>query len=374
MSVAKNLHSVARQFNPDSLKLARELRGLRKNELANLLEITPSAITQFENGQSRPHPQNIARLSMALKVPPMFFTTSNQIRMISSDHCHFRSLKSFSQRGRRKMAGVGSVIGSVVEVIDRYVNLPREQVTDATSYGVTTMEDIEEAATKLRRNWGLGLGPIHNVVELLESKGILVLRLQDDCRDLDAFSLWHLGRPYIFLNTEKDSVSRNRFDAAHELGHLIIHADYLPGDSRQEEEANRFASAFLLPRGTFVHECPKRLVWDHYLELKERWKVSLAALVRRAKDLKLLSDDTYRRAYYQLNKRGWRNREPSEPEVERPSILPQAMGMLYEQGVSISSIARELNVFEADLASVLIMENAKTIRSPTQSRSEEYRS
>jgi Zn-dependent peptidase ImmA (M78 family)/DNA-binding XRE family transcriptional regulator len=362
MSKSNNLYTVARQFNPDCLKLARELRGLRKNELARLLEVTPSAITQFENGHSRPNPQTVARLSMALGVPGKFFTSANQVKMISSDHCHFRSLKSFSQIGRRKMASVGSILATVVDVIDNHVNLPGEEITGATSYGASTMEEIEEAATKLRRHWGLGLGPIHNVVDLLESKGVFVLRLLDDCRELDAFSLWHLGRPFVFLNTQKESASRSRFDAIHELGHLIIHADYLPGDRTQEEEANRFASAFLLPRGSFVHECPKRLVWAHFLELKERWKVSLAALVRRAKDLKMISDDTYRRAYYQLNVRGWRLNEPNEPNVELPQLIPQSLKLLATKGILLDAVAQEVNLYDADLLSLLSDSDQKSLR------------
>jgi Zn-dependent peptidase ImmA (M78 family) len=116
----------------------------------------------------------------------------------------------------------------------------------------------------------LGSGPIDSVVRLLESKGILVFHLLEDCKGSDAFSLWYDDRPFIFLNTEKDASSRTRFDAAHELGYLVMHTECPPGEKFQENQANRFVSAFLMPKETFIKECPRRLVWDHFIELKSR--------------------------------------------------------------------------------------------------------
>ncbi|MGH9838031.1 MAG: XRE family transcriptional regulator [Blastocatellia bacterium] len=359
MSLANSLYVVAHQFNPYSLRIAREYRGLQKNELAQKLDITPSAITQFESGKTKPNAQTVGRISMALNFPPSFFAQPGDFGAISSDVCHFRSLRSCSQMDRRRMVSASAIIGRVVEFVDSRVNLPTEQVTPSTSYRAVTLEEIEHAAAKVRRDWGLGNGPLSNVVHLLESKGILVFRLLSDCKKVDAFSLWHHGRPYVFLNTEKGSVSRSRFDAGHELGHLILHSEYLPGDRAQEEQANRFASSFLLPRESFLAECPRRLVWPHFLELKLRWKVSLAALVRRAKDLELISEDTYRRAHVQLNKKGWANQEPNEPtEVERPTILPQAMKLLEQSGESFSGIAQEISLPESDLRSLIFADGA----------------
>jgi Zn-dependent peptidase ImmA (M78 family) len=199
---------------------------------------------------------------------------------------------------------------------------------------------------------------------LLESKGILVFRLLEDSRKLDAFSLWQERHPLIFLNSEKGSASRNRFDAAHELGHLILHSDYLAGNKRQESQANQFASAFLLPREAFLKECPRRLVWNHFLELKQRWKVSLPALVRRAKDLKIISEDTYKRANVQIAKNGWKKgNEPFEPEIEYPTILPQAFNLLINEGWTISKIAEQLSLSEVDLKWLVFMDSSDSVQS-----------
>jgi Zn-dependent peptidase ImmA (M78 family)/transcriptional regulator with XRE-family HTH domain len=343
------LYSVAHQFNPEALRIAREFRGLRRKELAERVSLTPSAITQFEGGKTRPNAQTVGRMSMALGFPPSFFAQWNRLQVLSSDQCHFRSLRSCSQTERRKMLSAGSIIDRLVEYVDAQVSLPDEQVTSCMGIAIETPEQIEDAASRVRREWGLGMGPISNVVHLLESKGVLVFRLLEDCTRLDAFSLWHQGRPFIFVNTGKESPSRNRFDASHELGHLVMHPDYSPGDQKQEAQANRFASAFLLPRDAFLREYPRRLVWDHLLELKRRWKVSLAALARRAKDLGIISEDTYRRANVQIGKRGWKTAEPDEPGVEWPTVLPQAFGLLSKQEGSISAVAQHLSLFESDL-------------------------
>jgi Zn-dependent peptidase ImmA (M78 family)/DNA-binding XRE family transcriptional regulator len=349
-------HITAYQFNPESLKIAREYRGYKKNELAAKLNLTPSAITQFEKGEVKPNSQTIAQLCLALNFPASFFSQSFDSSLIAHEQCHFRSLMSCSQIERRRMVAAGNLIGRIVKFVDEHIELPPEQVSNSISYGRETLNEIEEAAEKVRRDWGLGLGPIDNVIHLLEAKGILVFRLLEESKKLDAFSLWQGKRPFVFLNSEKGSASRSRYDASHELGHLILHSEYLPGNKFQELQANQFASAFLMPRDTFLKECPRRLVWNHFLELKQRWKVSLAALVRRAKDLKILSEDTYKRANVQIQKNGWKYNEPSEPEIEMPTILPQAVGLLNESNLSLSHIADELSISESDLQWLIFMD------------------
>jgi len=352
MTSTNDLHSVAHRFNPASLKIAREYRGWKKNVLANRLGITPSAISQFESGQTRPNATTIARCSMALGFPLPFFAQQD-LKPLSADQCHFRSLRSCSPIERRKMLSAGSILASIVDFVDEHVHLPEEQIAPVTNFHTETLDEIEEAANQVRLHWGLGQGPIESVTELLESKGVLIFRLLEDCKKIDAFSFWYHNRPLVFLNSEKGSASRNRFDAAHELGHFVLHADYLPGDAAQEAEAHRFAGAFLLPRDSFIHECPRRLRWHQLLELKSRWGVSLAALVQRAKDLQVISLDTYRRARVQIGKRGWRTKEPNEPPVETPTVVTNALKVMAEGRLSLTPITQNLGLKESDTIKLL---------------------
>jgi Zn-dependent peptidase ImmA (M78 family) len=153
----------------------------------------------------------------------------------------------------------------------------------------------------------------------------------------------------MFLVPDKQSASRRRFDAAHELGHLILHSQAAHGDDVLEAEANAFAGALLLPAEPFLSEFPRRLDWQALLVLKQRWGASLALLVRRAFDLQAISEATYRRAFQQLNQLDWRRIEPQEPSMERPSLIEKALKVLDDAGLSRSQVAAELDLHPAYL-------------------------
>lgn len=347
---SSDLHLAAHLFHPPRLTLARELRGQTKAELAERVGKSAAAISQFEGGSKticRPDPKTLAALALALGVPLGFFTRKTSDKALHVDACHFRSLRSASQRERRKLLARGSLLCDLLGVLEEHVDLPAEQIS-CVATTVHSVEEIEEHAVSVRTSWGLGLGPIGNVVNLLESRGVLVTHIPGGCEDVDAFSTWHDGRPLVFLVMEKGSTSRTRFDACHELGHLVMHADVTPGSPELERQANRFASAFLLPRESFLVECPRWLDWEHFYELKRRWKVSVAALVKRAYDLGRLSEPTYRRAYMHLNKTGERQQERDEPPVEMPTLLGNAIDAVGPE-ITVEDIAATVGMGVADL-------------------------
>jgi len=325
----RDVHLATHLFRPDRLALARELRGFTKVELAELVGKTPSALSQFESGRIKPDPQTTTALADVLQVPLGFFAHTSVTQPLSTDSAFFRSLRSTSQKDRRRLLARGTLICDLVRLLEDQVDFPSVQVQLAD---MTTRsgDDIERCALDVRAALGLGLGPIPSIIALLESKGVLITRVPSSCSEVDAFSVRSNYRPIVFLVTEKRSASRTRFDAAHELGHLVMHADVATANPDTEREANRFAGAFLVPRESFLRECPRYLNWDHFYELKRRWLMSVAALVRRAFDLGLLSEASYRRAFMQLNQRGERLQEHDEPPVEQPTLLRQAVALLGE--------------------------------------------
>ena len=334
-------HSAVHSFNPLSLTIAREYRGFLKNELAAKLEVTPSAITQFESGAARPNAVTLARAAVVLGFPLSFFSTRPRLAAVATDQCHFRSLRSTTQHDRRRMLATASLLRALVEYIDDRVNLPAEDLTRLCRTAGSA-DDIETLAADVRNAWQLGNGPIPALLTLLESRGVVVFRVPSDCDKVDAFSFWHKDRPFIFLNSDKGSSSRSRFDAAHELGHLLLHVDCVPGDLSQEKQAHRFAGAFLMPRTVILRELPSRLSWPHLFELKKRWGVSLAALLRRGYDLGIYSDATYRRANTYLSSKGWKAKEPAEPEHETPELIRDALSALNSAGITATAISADL--------------------------------
>src|SRR5205807_2630424 len=124
--------------------------------------------------------------------------------------------------------------------------------------------------------WGLGQLAISHMVKLLETKGVRVFSLVENAKEVDAFSTWKGGTPYIFLNTYKSS-SHNRYDAAHELGHLVLHKHGAVGGQVAEKEANLFAAAFLMPRSSVIAAAPRFATMPHLIQLKRKWLVSVSA-------------------------------------------------------------------------------------------------
>lgn len=321
------LHLVARLFEPRKLTQAREFNGLTKAELAELVEKTPSAITQFESGKIKPDAPTIGQMALVLGMPVSFFSKKPKTQVMVQEDCHFRSLRAASQKERKKIIALGSLQSEILSYCEEHIDLPLEQVSHL-SKNIQSVDDIESLATEVRACWGLGLGPIPNLIQLLESKGVVATIVPDSCHNVDAFSTWVENRPTMFL-VNNGSSSRLRFDAGHELCHLIAHSDVSPGDQELERQANRFSSAFLLPKDTFYKECPKYLNWNLIFELKQKWRVSAAAIIRRAYDLEQLSESSYRRAQIYINKH-YRPTEPFEPAMEKPQIIKRSIELCSE--------------------------------------------
>ncbi|HEV2147723.1 MAG TPA: XRE family transcriptional regulator [Longimicrobiaceae bacterium] len=341
----EHISEAAREFTPDRLTVAREMAGLEIKELAERIQVSPSAVTQFEKGKARPKPETLIRLALALGVPAEFFA-AEPLPELPIDTCHFRSLRSATVRERRRLIAHGRVVRRIVEYLRDLVSFPAEQLSSLCRQ-VTGPADVEELALAVRDAWNLGQGPISDVVGLLEARGVIPVEVPGHSAKLDAFSVWVEDLPVVFLTPEKDSGSRRRFDAAHELGHLLMHRGRAAGDAEAEREAHAFASAFLLPRAPFLSECPRRLDWARLRQMKKRWGVSLAALIRRAFELGLYTEATYRRAYAILNQRGWRTEEPDEPEMERPTLLARAVVLLGQAGYSLGRLAEDLRLSES---------------------------
>jgi Zn-dependent peptidase ImmA (M78 family) len=172
------------------------------------------------------------------------------------------------------------------------------------------IEDIEAIAHRVRSSWGLSRGPIENVVQLLESHGVVVTRLPLDSADVDAFSLPFPDHPVVVLGADKSDRARSRFDGTHELGHLVMHGEQIWGIKEVETQAHKFAAAFLMPANEIRDQLPNTVDWPRLFGLKQQWQVSLAALLMRARTLGRMNERTYLTAVKTLSARGWRRREP----------------------------------------------------------------
>lgn len=328
-------------FNPTRLGLARRLRGLKNQELAKLAKLTPVSVSQFETGARAPSERSVALLAAALAVPELFFY-GETIEEPAPDFVSFRAMSKMSAAQRNSALAAGAMAIRLNAWLEERFYLPKPDIPH-----LANESDPESAADIVRRLWGLGELTIRNLVHLLESKGVRVFSLSVQSRYLDAFSMWHEGVPYIFLNTFK-SAERSRFDAAHELGHLVLHHAGAKG-REVEAEANNFASAFLMSRGSVLASGLTGASIGHLLQWKTRWNVSVGALARRLYGLQLLTEWQYRQTCIELASRGYLDNEPNPCEREVSLVLSKAFASLKEDGMSRKAIADSLLMNPDDL-------------------------
>jgi len=342
-------------FSGDRLALARQLRGITRAELAGLVGVTPAAVSQYESNQITPRIDTIARIALSLGVPPEFVTPRFQPRRLVADEWHFRSLRATRKRERDRVLARVTLLVEITDYIERYVELPAPNLPEHLVDDPDDPDAIEAAATAVRALWQLESEPIVSMVRLLELRGCLVARIVAESEAMDAFSGRVGGRPFVILAMDKADSLRSRFDAAHELGHLLIHADVNPGSAISEKQAHRFASSFLLPREAIGDELPARVDWTALVALKARWGVSIAALLYRAYQIGKLPEPAYRRAMTDLNARGWRRNEPGAAGwSEAPTVLTDALDLLERaRGLGRASLISDLHFAPGDYDSVV---------------------
>ncbi|SNR24807.1 helix-turn-helix domain-containing protein [Blastococcus mobilis] len=333
---------VAHDFDGRRLAVARRLRCMPRSELARRIEVTPSAVTQYERGLSRPSTSVLARVSLTLGMPQEFFSRGLDIPEVPRSSAHFRSLRSTPANRREQALAFGELALGVLDVLEQYVDLPPVRLPSIDLPPEPSEQDVAAAAAQARRDLAVGTGPVPNVVRLLEAHGVLVVRLPTEGFDprVDAFSSSETasGRPIVLMSPLKDDKARSRFDASHELGHLLMHAGVEPGSRVIESQAMSFAAEFLMPRAEIEASLPSRVDWETFHALKRHWGVSLAALVYRAHKLGRLSDLSYRRANEQLKQWGHPEPGPLGPP-ESPSVLGAAAELLEQNGTHLGTLA-----------------------------------
>jgi Zn-dependent peptidase ImmA (M78 family)/DNA-binding XRE family transcriptional regulator len=325
-------------LNPSRIEFARTRRRWTKTRLAEELGVQSRAIQAYEAGEYEPESERLTQIASLLQFPVSFFSGPD-LPSISEHTASFRSMSKMSAALKDSALNAGALAFLLNHWIEARFSLPVAQLPDLSDLSP------EEAAATLRRIWGLGHAPISNMIHLLESKGIRVYSLAIEAREVDAFSVWHEGTPFVFLNTFK-SAEHSRFDAGHELGHLVRDRhSMLHGKAHSpemEREANAFASAFLMPRDDVVARRPPMVTVPQLMTLKSYWGVSLAALAFRLNSLGLVTEWTYRTLCIEIAKKGYRTKEPRPMRQETSQMLAKVFDVLRDEGVKKADIAAEL--------------------------------
>ncbi|MFH8733879.1 ImmA/IrrE family metallo-endopeptidase [Streptomyces sp. NPDC017964] len=332
-------------FSSSRIAIARKRRGLTLAELSERVGVSLQSLSNYETGRTDPGGETLASISAALDFPESFFRKP-EVDLLPLDAVSFRARSKLAASPRDAALAASTLALELNEWIERRYKLPAAQLPTLGRL------DPEPAADVLRTRWGLGDAPISNMVHLVESRGVRVFSLPPEFSDVDAFSFWQNGTPFIFLSTLK-SPERGRFDVAHELGHLVLHGEeralYGPP---AEKEANSFASAFLMPQDSVRSCVPDSPMPSQIVAAKGIWKVAAMALTYRLHDLEMLSDWHYRKACIELSKKGYRSTEHrGMPSREKSQLLEKVFSMAHGKGISTRQVADDLDVSVQELSS-----------------------
>ncbi|MNV10147.1 hypothetical protein D3C71_1006600 [compost metagenome] len=350
------------EFIGTNLRLIRLFHDLSLTDLGEQVGVSKQFLSRVETGAEIASAHLEAALAETLEVLPEFFYRIDP-NPIVDEQCHFRRQLTTKVALRQVARARGEMLKRLVGVLDEHVELPQYQVGEADA---ESPETIERAAETFRSLFGLGLGPLSNVTRIAENAGAVVMRVRGLAPEIDAVS-FATKRPLIALNGDGRSACRERFGVAHELGHFSLHIGVLTGDRLTETQANRFASALLMPRSTFATECRlalrgTRLNWPGLSELKLRWGVSKAAIIFRGRQLGVFSDDQARAGYVGLNRHGEALKESEDHLIanEAPEVIAESLKVMKEHfGVPQSAVAREMRVQPGLLQTLLELPQAE---------------
>lgn len=350
-------------FNRAKLVEAREARGIITREaMAKRIGRSASTVQRWEEGDSSPEPDALRLLAEALHVRPEHFVRES---VDEPKPVFFRSLASALKREKAYQRARIVWLQDIARVIQHYVELPAVDLPDVlagTSFKMLRGDDIERIARDLRAHWKLGDGPCPDVVAHMERIGFVVASEEMGTVKLDGLCKWSdvEARPYVLLAADKMSFARRQMDAAHEMSHGVLHRGLTESELKEnfeliEEQAFRLASAFLLPHTSYPEEV-RALSLPAFEVLKQRWKVSIKAQIRRLKELDIIDVEYARVLYKAYSAKGWTRGEPFDDvwPLQRPRALAEGLNAIVDAQVRTKSelLNSDFTVPAADVESL----------------------
>lgn len=330
------------RFEPARLTQARVRLAMSKTDLASEVGVSAAAIGQYEAGVNSPRPDVLERLAQTLKVRPGFFGVGRPLARLDTVNAHFRSLRSARVSDRQKALATASLVWELTFALERHVKLPEPDLP-AVEPGIAP----SEAAALLRRHWGQPEGPVKHLVATAESRGIVVaVRPLGEIDAVDAFSVVIVDRPIVVTTPRRsENVFRHRFSIAHEIGHLLLHADCGEPSAAIEKEADEFAAAFLTPASSMDAVLPQRLDLAALDRLGRTWGVSPHSLVRRMVERGRTTESSARRAYQRLAMVDDPSADPTGAYPgEVPMLLKKATELAADHGAGVPALAEALKI------------------------------
>jgi Zn-dependent peptidase ImmA (M78 family) len=330
--------------NPQMLTLLRESRGLSQSALATASGIPQPTLSKAEGGLTDLDDERIDRLATVLHYPREVLSWTDPVYGFGNAAFHHRKQQTLTQSTLRKVHAAVNLTRMRVTRLVRSVDV--EARFNIPSIEVEEMGNPAEVARAVRAAWLMPMGPVRNMIRTLEHAGAIVIRLDMESPRISAISTLTGDAPPLFILNIGQPADRERWSLAHELGHLVMHA--MPMSSAEaEKEADAFASEFLLP-ATEIRSQLAGMDLKKAAQLKAAWRVSMAAIIRTAKDLGKIDEGRYKSLMVRMSQLGWRKSEPVEIDREEPSVVPTVLNVHREDHEYTASDLAHLVGLEED--------------------------
>jgi len=330
------------------LRLARQRIGFTQKEAATKLSVVQPVLSRFETGVADPDETFLQKAAIVYGLPRPFFDLKEPVYGPPvSVHPMPRAKSDVTARD---IELVTAELNSRVMQMRRFLeavdfqpkqNLP---ILDVEQYGTP-----EKIAAVVRAHWTLPSGPIKDMTALVERAGVVVGTSDFGGASVSGMTFRVPGQPPLVLLNAAHPADRMRFTLAHELGHLVMHRFPTPS---MEDEANQFAAAFLMPEKDISTAFRSRKITLELLaSLKLEWRVSMQALLMRAKSCGFLDYNQSRYLWQQLSARGWRLNEPAELDFqhEEAKVLKSIIKAHVEDlGFSLDDLCRLVPLYESE--------------------------
>ncbi|WP_019601401.1 XRE family transcriptional regulator [Teredinibacter turnerae] len=307
------------------LARARKAAGLSMNALASKVGVSDNAIKKYEHGESMPTSANLLMLAKALDVRTEYFFRPIKVELKGVE---------YRKRANTPQKILDQINGDVMDQAERWAELidlypdsvkpiPEFTLPDSLPHHVEGAAGIEAVADQMRSEWQIGFNPIPDMIDILESKGVMII-----CTDVKANKKFDglAGKientPVVVVSTYQPG-DRQRFTLAHELGHLVL-SGRLPEGTDEEKACNHFAGAFLLPKQAVLQHigAHRRALEPRELYmLKHEFGISMMAILMRLTQCGAISESLQKQNFMRFNKQGWRTSEPGEPYPQEDTYL-----------------------------------------------------
>jgi Zn-dependent peptidase ImmA (M78 family)/DNA-binding XRE family transcriptional regulator len=336
----------------DRIRQARLAAGLTLDALGEKVGVTHTAIQKYEKGVLNPPSSQLLKLARACGTRVEYFFRTREVELLEPE---FRRLATFGKTAQEalKIKAV-DLIERRVELLGFFPESPilRFEAPEGLPLRVDDLDELENFADHVREAWKLGLNPIGDLTDTLETLGLLVIVVDEanpEFSGLTATARTSDGRTYpIVAVSSRWPGDRQRFTLAHELGHLLL-SGRLAAGINEEKACDRFAGAFLAPKAAVVQllgHVRRGIEWQELFALKHEFGLSMAGWLQRAKQCGVLTEAAHLALWKRFSSKGWRKNEPGEPVPrEHPRLFEQLVyRALGEQYVSETKAAELLGI------------------------------